>query len=138
MLTPSNSQTKTPTDMINRSGELITAAEVLKKARNLISKPENWTQGYAARNKLGAPVHIYSEDANCFCAVGAVGRAVHELELNSKERDVLLLSYFDPVLHTSVAEFNDSNTHNKVLELFDKAIAEAKLCQLNQKQSSSL
>lgn len=50
----------------------MTELEILKAARELISVPERFTTGTSARDKLGNEVHPKSEDASCWCAIGAV------------------------------------------------------------------
>jgi len=97
-------------------------ASNLRKAKALISNPENWNQdgGYSADE---------DSDSDCLCAQGAVGRAmgipfdklvvINILELSALEFALPKhLSY-------SVDEYNDlvTTTHLDIMNLFDKAIS---------------
>jgi hypothetical protein len=85
--------------------------EVLQKARALIEKPENWTQG-----------EFKTTDGR-FCSVGALNEACPGCN------DVWERAY-DPLQSVagggSVSAFNDTHTHAEVLAAFDKAIELAK------------
>lgn len=97
--------------------------EVLIAARKVIEKPENWTQGVLAKNRYGNAVYVYSEEAACFCSMGALYRAVDEddcLKTNIIDDVAAILSSI--VQDDTVAGFNDKSTHAEVLALFDKAI----------------
>ncbi len=119
----------------------MTPREILIAARELISEPQRWVQGYAyARTRrtdegegiLRLPVST-CEDAECFCALGAVqyvvgfndpcltsdrisGRAGWDVR-----RAVAALAAVSGV---DVEDFNDHSTHAEVLALFDEAIAD--------------
>ncbi len=87
-------------------------------ARKLIADPKNWTQIFAARNANGIPVHPTDGDAVCFCAVGAVQKTTAEGGAGGCLR---LIGRHLPK-GTNLPQFNDSHTHEEVLQLFDKAI----------------
>jgi hypothetical protein len=44
------------------------------KVHELLSSPDNWTQGSFARDKNGKPVSFQSHEATCWCLIGALGR----------------------------------------------------------------
>jgi hypothetical protein len=107
---------------------MTTTAEILQKARDLISDEKNWTQGdYARIGRRGvlpaADDHLPA-DADCFCAVGSIcrvaGMTIREAEA-SAAWDFLNAEAEFGELH----EFNDSHTHAEVLDLFDRAIKRA-------------
>lgn len=50
------------------------AREILEQSWALIQQPGKWTQGVYAKNTIGKPVGIRSEDATCFCSMGALWR----------------------------------------------------------------
>ncbi|AER47977.1 hypothetical protein SEA_YEET_125 [Mycobacterium phage Yeet] len=93
------------------------SAEILKEARDIVAK--GWIKG------------DYTDDQGNYCALGALGEAVMRnglfpyvvWETRTRLQDHL------PDLgwkgRKSVAEFNDhpDTTHEMVLQLFDKAIA---------------
>lgn len=108
----------------------LTTKEVLIKARELISKPENWIQGAVARNKYGVSTQAISPDAVCWCAVGALGAVACEYVIFNKTAHILeyaIQTQFPKVdgrpTTISIEEFNDYfATHEKILETFDRAI----------------
>lgn len=89
-------------------------SEVLSRAKELISKPENWTRAAFARDKDGTSVSWSSPDAVCFCSVGAVRRVAKE-EGSEAETPLRLVM-------KSIVDYNDYRTHPEVLAAFDSAI----------------
>lgn len=98
-------------------------AEILQKARDLISDEKNWTQDAFARDEHGLSVMATDKRAVCFCSRGALynvtggawsGAYDHLLGLVSEDQDCL-----------GLAHFNDTHTHAEVLDLFDRAIKRA-------------
>ena len=96
----------------------MTPLETLKAARDLISDPARWTQGWFAKNARGENVNSFSENAVCFCVLGALDRT-H----NSTPAVKDILNRHLPLEH-NISSFNDTHTHPEVLALFDAAIAE--------------
>ena len=97
----------------------MTPLETLKAARQLISDPAKWTQGWFARNALGELVDVDSSSAVCFCSIGALCRV--ESAAYSEAKRTLERNISDGL---SLGWFNDTHTHAEVLALFDAAIAE--------------
>ncbi len=95
-----------------------TTLEILKAARELISDPVHWTQGWQARNFQGIGVPAKSGEAVCWCILGALHKT-SEQALEAREALRLFLPY-----GYGLDEFNDRHSHAEVLELFDKAIHE--------------
>lgn len=100
-------------------------SDLLKQAKTLISKPENWTTGFCARNSDGNGIPYTSDEAVCFCSLGAAGRIAsmynHAFgfdEAYSQMRDYLMVA-----VPYDVPDFNDTHSHIEVMELWDKAIA---------------
>ena len=110
--------------------------DALKAARKLIEQPEHWGKGSFALTSEGNPTTLFSKDAVCFCAHGAVARAVGK---NPHHRvngmDVLVELAVGLPRHptatlpqTKVYEWNDHNaTHEQVLAHFDATIARLEL-----------
>ena len=114
------------------------AADILTKARNVISQEENWTKKYFARDSLGNPIPVEEAEAKCFCAVGAMYK-VCAVRIKTDES---FIDNFQQLLtaeipenkdrryadHQNIINYNDdSNTsHKQILEVFDRAIATAK------------
>jgi len=89
--------------------------ETLKAARLLITPRENWTQGALSRDKDGIPNP--DDEAVCFCSLGAV----MEVTTCAAEYNNAVDMFYGLVLDDP-AYFNDSHSHEEVLEMFDKAI----------------
>ena len=95
----------------------MTTKEALIKARKLIEKPENWTKGEPARNTEGIRVNPTSEEAVCWCSLGALVAVEDGLS-------VFTYDALAPYMKDYIPAFNDSvnTTHADILEAFDKAI----------------
>ena len=93
--------------------------EVLQKAKKLILDPENWTQGVSARDKDDKSASPNSKAAISWCALGAIAAvdnsAVSHRGAYRKLLDVSGVGY--------IGSFNDSHSHEEVLDLFDRAIS---------------
>lgn len=100
-----------------------TTAKILKAARDLISKPENWTTGGLARNPDGVFVPVSSIDAVCFCALGAIDKVSEDKAYRNWAYERLRDALGDG--RRMVSTFNDSASHSEVLDLFSKAIKAA-------------
>lgn len=98
---------------------------LLKAARKQIERPESWTQGHYARDASARKVHALDPTATRWCASGAL--AVVNNGFGAVELDALEM--LGRVLENgvygnrTVADYNDSCTHEEVLALFDDAIA---------------
>lgn len=99
----------------------MTTSEVLRKARALIEKPENWTQREVARDARGKPIWNPRDERVCKrCTLGAVDAVAESYEQALAMRTVLW-----EACSMSITDFNDTHTHAEVLSLFDRAIAAA-------------
>lgn len=94
----------------------------LISARQLISNPENWTQGTFARIKDGRITSALDSRAVCFCSLGAAIRCTPEYEDYLRVAEALELAA-DDMLGTYVEAVNDRYGHKYVLEMYDLAIA---------------
>ena len=103
--------------------------EVLTKARALL-ETAGWTKGEGARDKSGCWAYPTDQAAVCFCAIGALVRASHELKYppGAIDNAHTALSRVVPGDYASVSHFNDSQqSSGPVLWLFSRAIdAESK------------
>jgi hypothetical protein len=99
----------------------MTPLETLKAARQLITDPAKWTQGVAARNRLGVSIDPLAEDAFCFCSIGAIRNVVAEDHYTFERASDALRSHSPTGV---IAGYNDTHTHAEVIALFDAAIAE--------------
>lgn len=102
----------------------MSAAEVLRKARALLTPEGAWTQGDYARDAIGREVGYLDPAATCFCTVGAVSAAASALGLNRR----LGIDRLQEVLKwPHLPSWNDlpGRTQAEVLAAFDAAIAAA-------------
>lgn len=107
----------------------MTPAEQLRAAKALIDTPEKWTKGEYATGPHGTYASQYSDNAVCYCAMGAIERADYLdgdwgahffLRKTAIERGAM-----------GVIDFNDAptTTHADIMKLFDDAIALAEAAQ---------
>lgn len=96
-------------------------AGILRTARDLIATPGTWTKGELARDEDGCPVFPWSDDAVCFCAVGAIKRATGRFQYLAEDEAIRALT--EAIPHVFVPDFNDASAHSDVLAAFDRAIA---------------
>jgi hypothetical protein len=92
-------------------------ADKLREARALIER--GWTQGANARDEMGDRLFVDTDEAVCFCMMGAIIAAVPPDQLLAAEH---LLKR--AVNDEGVEYWNDApeRTQSEVLAAFDKAI----------------
>ena len=95
-------------------------AEILRAARALIKKPENWTTGWFARDSYGRGVSLHSEGAVCWCASGALETIIGKVDYECGAYGAL-----ENEMGTNIPKFNDTHTHEEVIAAFDNAIIAA-------------
>lgn len=106
----------------------LTALDVLKKARKLISNRENWIKGYSARDREGNCTSSAGAKAYSFCSTGALWAVVKNQneDLYYEPRNLLQseIRKLPKQHYYSVVDFNDDpkTTHKQVLSIFDRAI----------------
>lgn len=105
-------------------------SDLMIEAKKLIDTSEKWTQGNFATDKYGMEVSYASEKATCFCSLGAL-RSVAYKEWRStcelKELDEAKSFINTAIDNTSpniwgIAGFNDTSTHEEVMDVWDDAI----------------
>ena len=108
----------------------MTASEVLRKARALIEKPENWTQRVRARDANGFETGVLAPTAAAWYSDGALGEVCCRAEQKTWFQDMRAAqAQLDRAAQElgskTYVGFNDTHTHAEVLSLFDRAIAAA-------------
>lgn len=103
----------------------MTALQVLKGARELISDQKRWTREESARDSSGNGVFAHSAAAVCWCADGALDRVAFNSKSLCREAFVILN---ESAMRTSchgweIVSVNDLEGHDAVLRAFDHAIA---------------
>ncbi len=110
----------------------MTPLELLRAARAKITPPGSWTRYHTARTlpyPNGEAVPVYSSNATCWCAIGALcvvkPDARRELTEQNRVDTVATAAYLEKYIGTysSIANFNDNSTHDEVLAVYDGAIA---------------
>lgn len=112
-----------------------TAATILRRARELISRPECWIQGSMARDADEHEADEWGSSATCWCIMGAFSRVASRMAPDDAQPD-----YDDALRYMldatgsegtfagdALADWNDTHgrTHADVLAAFDRAIAAA-------------
>ena len=129
----------------------IKPSDILKGSRFIISNPKHWTQGRHAQTEGGRAVNFNSHDACSFCSIGAMRLTVSKITRGQgivdalteagtqyTQAQALVLSAARKMFNAqdvferdrleypdTVPYFNDSNTHEHVLQAFDIAIEDA-------------
>lgn len=100
----------------------MTPYEQLTEAQKLIQDPKNWTKGAGARNIHNEITGTLSDDAVCWCAIGALDKISGNGRAHSQTYGALYYWLEKMDIH-SIAIFNDSisTSHEDVMELFDNA-----------------
>ena len=92
--------------------------EILIAARAKIQDSAHWTQGAMARDSSGEAINSKNPYAVCWCSTGAIVAVTPDQV--KPQKVFLTLGNFTV---RKIETFNDSSTHEEVLEVFDKAIA---------------
>ncbi len=107
-------------------------SEILKNARDLISNKENWCRGSFAKDAGGNDIFYGSKEATQFCMIGAFQKQnTSFLQKVSDDcllyicRNINIHSYINMMKNLSI--FNDSHSHEEVIEVYNKAISLAML-----------
>lgn len=97
-------------------------SERLRAAKALIDTPEKWMQG--EYHDLPGDV----KNSRCFCALGAIRRVHADLGEGTYGNSSKANFYLEDALEAmdadeaDVPSFNDTHTHEEVMQMFDKAI----------------
>lgn len=97
----------------------MTTKEVLIAARAKIAKPEQWTQGYYAKDAAGIEANPFSTEAACYCVLGVLhASAVGGFSFSNA------VDAIRDQIDCAISTWNDnpSRTHAEVLAVFDRAI----------------
>lgn len=96
--------------------------KILRKMRDLLSKPGAWIKRALARDKDGESVHSCSPDACSFCLKGAINRFCPDLDDRTELVRVLEKNIKSP--HLTMYEYNDSKHRRQshVIALLDRTI----------------
>ena len=112
------------------------ATKILERARELISDPRHWTQRLYAKTARGYPCNPGSQEAACWCLLGALYRAMVECAGESPVALAWINTHekaFDHIRkiveqwgYPSIPSFNDNAEHHHVLQVLDLAIANSR------------
>ena len=103
---------------------MITEKKLLMKAREMIGGPDAWTQGVSARDGADNKVVPWSDEAVCFCPLGALDGARLSFG-NDHVPYYAVLERLSAQMDHGIVGWNDAQerTHEDVLAAFDRAIA---------------
>lgn len=117
--------------------------QVLKKARNMVSRRYGWTRGAYEENLYQSPVthKTFARPVQCFCAAGAIRHAAGDNVRAESDALAALAKVLgrvsddngrivlDTEAHCKVLNWNDKNdrTQADVIAAFDAAIAKESL-----------
>ena len=102
--------------------------DVLERARDMISQPNAWEQGYEARDVNDVPVPFWAGAAVKWCAFGAFCRAAVDLQGIYPDDAYLKRIDLERLAGFPVTRFNDApgRTVEEVIAMYDTAIQRAK------------
>ena len=101
-------------------------SELLESARKLIDKPEKLSKGSFAKHN-NRSTYVGSEEANRFCAIGAVKHAAAVADTVSFAAENLLDEVSFDKRGLCTISVNDLYGHPAIMELYDEAIWRALL-----------
>ena len=110
----------------------MTTLEILKGVRELLTDPAHWTRGVLARiGQRRRPATPLSDEATCWCWVGAVYRAAgpspHDVDINAAGIEGAFDAFANTIgIHPfNISHWNDNRrrTHSQVLDATDRTIA---------------
>lgn len=99
-------------------------SERLIAAKAIITDPSKWTQGYYGRTDDGEIIEADRPEAVCFCSIGALHR-VGQFNWHSEQTDPAEVYLNGATDNNWIVDFNDTHTHEEVMQVWDKAIASA-------------
>ena len=92
----------------------------LQQARQLLAKPNGWTQGSYARDRHGVMVDSRCSEATAFCASGALYATQDDLNGSMQARTVIYRIIADDI---EVWNDADGRSQADIVRAFDQAIA---------------
>ena len=108
---------------------------ILEEMQSILKSPDNWTQGYMAKDAEGRQIHASSDNACKWCVSGAYNRAQYNLNLYTSNRSIGALTASLENLGDradfaeSIVEYNDheETSYYDIIELIDYAILNVKI-----------
>ena len=102
--------------------------QVACAARKMLVDRHSWTQHEVARTSVGRPCTSLDPAASAFCLVGAVQASAFRVGANVGRTTKNVIDNLEAILvkrgdGRSCAQFNDSASHEDVLDLLDALIA---------------
>jgi hypothetical protein len=103
----------------------MTSKELLTKAKKLIDKPKNWTQGAFARNEINIAVPISAPNACQFCLMGAIERvcALNNVQSHEVTNEIYDASTRIFGVNIGLTSLNDrAQDHEELMENIDRIL----------------
>lgn len=95
--------------------------QIIERTIDLIDA--GWTSGAYARNRDGKAVAYHAKDATCFCTVGAVYRAVHDvMGFSNLTYSTNLIREIKDEIGEEVERYNDhvAKSKEEMIEILNK------------------
>jgi hypothetical protein len=139
-----------PSKYLNDPRLLLKARSVLLAAYDLLSDRDRWTQGTVARDALDRPVQVTDPRAEMWCAVGAIERACHEMDLPNLRLSTiqslaneLMMRDLDRVEGTSsIPEVNDrpdpETAYEKIMASFNRLLNPYMVATLSRRSEAAM
>ncbi len=104
----------------------MTPLRALIEARKLLNAKSRWTQGAFAKTKEGNVIGPNTNNAACFCSLGALYHVAPTAPKARNKAEILLNNICLTLHFQPIVSFNDYYhiTHKDVLKVFDTAIKE--------------
>lgn len=99
--------------------------ELLERARARITPAASWTQKTSARNAAGQAAPVWSVEAVCWCSTGAIRRELNDEGVFRATLEIQAINMLRKANENKIyflSDFNDTHTHEEVLQAFDRAI----------------
>jgi hypothetical protein len=96
---------------------------ILKKPSSILCKKNAWTQHRFAASKTGRMVSLYSRSAVCFCAVGAIRKALPlDKRFEFEDQMIKLVNSRRKIHFSFLSEWNDrgNRTFKQVRDMLKK------------------
>lgn len=97
--------------------------DVIRRTRDLLQNPDNWTQGTDARDESGTACEAHLSCAVQFCVTGAMKHVGANWD-NRKAARLLLeqTAIYLGFDHFHVENFNDNQPHENVLKMLNQGL----------------
>lgn len=100
--------------------------ETIQRTRALLIDPNKWTKNVTAQDACAVPVNAHDPRAARWCLIGGLQREAETTREMYAAADLIEATLFNHYNLTvvNVADFNDNHTHEDLIALLDKVLAD--------------